>query len=101
MSQTPYAAPMARVTDPQGRTLGWKQAIPLWWSFFWRTLVYGLLFGFVLGAFSGGIAGFLGVPEKAAFYGGIAGWVATFPATMLALKQSVSRHLTQGVLRAA
>ena len=101
MSQTPYAAPIARVADPRGTTFTWKQTMPLWWSFFWRTLVYGTVFGLVLGALAGGFAGFLGSPEKGAFYGGIAGWVATFPATMLALKQSVSKHLERGALRAS
>lgn len=72
--------------------LSWKNTFPVWWSFLWRATVYGAALGFVLGAIAGAYAGLSGVPEKAGLYGGIAGWVGTIPASMLALKQAITKH---------
>ena len=74
--------------------LSWKQTMPVWWSFFWRALVYGILRGAALGFLAGLYATFLGVPDKGGLYGGTAGRFATIPASMLALKQSTSKHFS-------
>jgi hypothetical protein len=34
-----------------------------------------------------------GEPQKAALYGAIAGYIAAIPASMLALKQALGKHL--------
>jgi Mg/Co/Ni transporter MgtE len=73
--------------------LTWKQTMPVWWSFFWRALLYGMLLGATFGFLAGFYAAFSGVPDKGALYGAIGGWVAAIPGSMLAIKQSVSRHL--------
>jgi hypothetical protein len=60
-----------------------------------------MLMGFVFGALGGVIAALTGVPDKSALYGTLGGWVASFPATIVALKYAVSKHLMKGVLRAS
>ena len=74
-------------------TIEWNRVLPVWWSFFWRALIYGLVGGFVLGAILGGIAGATGHLDMAKFYGSIGGYVASIPASMLALKQTLTLHL--------
>jgi hypothetical protein len=73
--------------------LGWNKALSVWWSFMWGAMVFGVLLGALLGGIAGGYVGATGHPEKGALYGAIAGWVATIPASMLALKQAISKHL--------
>lgn len=68
----------------------WAAALSVWWSFFWRAVVYGFLLGAVLGGAAGLMAG---SPEQATSYGGLAGYLATFPASMLAMKQALTKHL--------
>jgi hypothetical protein len=74
-------------------TLDWNRLFPIWWSFFWRAAIYGLIGGFVLGAVFGAIAGATGHLDKASLYGGVGGYIAGIPASMLALKQTLSLHL--------
>ena len=89
----PYAPPRARVKDKATTTVRWPTALSVWWSAAWRSALYGLLGGFLLGAVAGAIAAVMGVPEKANLYGTIAGYIAAFPASMLGLKQALSKHL--------
>ena len=74
-------------------TVRWPKALAVWWSAAWRGSLYGLLGGMALGAIAGAIAGFMGAPEKAGLYGSIGGYVAAIPASMLGLKQALSKHL--------
>ena len=59
----------------------------------WRAVLYGMLGGFVLGAIGGVIAAAMHAPDKAVIYGAVGGYIATIPASMLALKQALSKHL--------
>lgn len=77
-------------TNTHQSPLKWNSAFAVWWSFMWRAMIYGML----LGALLGGIAGFFaGTPERGALFGGIAGYIGTIPASMLALKQALTKHL--------
>lgn len=71
----------------------WRDVLPVWWSFFWRAAVFGALLGFLLGALVGVLLGMAGSAEKAPLYGALAGWVGAIPASMLAMKQALTRHL--------
>jgi hypothetical protein len=74
-------------------TIGWKPALTVWWSAAWRGGLYGALGGIVLGGIGGAVAGIAHAPENASLYGAIGGYVASIPASMLGLKQSLSKHL--------
>ena len=74
-------------------TVHWPKTLAVWWSAAWRSALYGVVGGFVFGAVGGVIAGFTGAADQAGIYGAIGGWLASIPASMLGLKQSLSRHL--------
>ena len=75
-------------------TIGWPKALAVWWSAAWRGSLYGAIGGFVLGAIGGLIAGVvMSAPDKVSLYGAVGGYLASIPASMLGLKQALSRHL--------
>jgi hypothetical protein len=74
-------------------TIGWPKALAVWWSAAWRGVLYGAIGGFVLGAIGGLIAGVMSAPDKVPLYGAVGGYLASIPASMLGLKQALSRHL--------
>jgi hypothetical protein len=92
MDRNPYAAPQAAVRDPRVG-IRWPKALSVWWSAAWRGALYGMVGGFLLGAVGGVIAVVAGTPEQGAIYGAIGGYVAAIPASMLGLKQALSKHL--------
>lgn len=73
--------------------VSWNQVLAVWWSFIWRGMMYGLLIGFALGAAAGVYAVAIGQPEKGVLYGAFAGWLATIPASLIAMKKALSKHL--------
>lgn len=70
----------------------WQQSLPVWWSWFWRACLYGVIAGAVLGFVGGFIATYTD-PSQAGTYGRIGGYVASVPATLLAFKHALSKHL--------
>jgi hypothetical protein len=74
-------------------SLNWKRVLPVWWSFFWRGSIYGVIGSLALGALFGALAGVTGHLDQAGFYGGVGASVAGIPASMLALKQTLNVHL--------
>jgi hypothetical protein len=98
MDSNPYASPAAPVADPPRSPdghLSWPQALAVWWSFIWRSAIYSLVGGFVLGAVAGGIAGATGHLDKAREAGMVGGYIATFLGSILAIKQGVAKHLVR------
>jgi Mg/Co/Ni transporter MgtE len=75
-------------------TVPWGKALPFWWSVVWRGTLYGVLGGIVLGAIGGALAAMLHTPEKATTFGSVGGYIAGIPASMLGVKQALSKHLT-------
>lgn len=71
--------------------LRWGDSLAVWWSFFWRAGLIGAGLGFVAGLLAGIVATFAG--GNSAIWGGVAGWVVSIPASMLALKLALSKHL--------
>jgi hypothetical protein len=71
----------------------WRQSLQVWWSIFWRGGVFGIGFGFLLGALGGLSAALSGVPQTAAQYGQVGGLIASIPASVLAVKQALGKHL--------
>ena len=64
----------------------------VWWSFVWRSMVYGFVGGAVFGAITGAIAGATGHVDKAAPYARIVGGIAGLLLSMLAMKQALQKH---------
>ncbi len=77
-------------TNTNQSPLSWNGVLSVWWSFMWRAVIYGMLVGALLGSIAGLFAG---TPERGAFFGAIVGYIGTIPASMLALKQALTKHL--------
>lgn len=74
-------------------SITWGKTLSVWWSAAWRGSIYGFIGGFVLGFIGGFTAALMHTPEKAPIYGMIGGYVAAIPASMLGLKQALTKHL--------
>ncbi|MHA6204871.1 hypothetical protein ACXU4B_10635 [Dyella soli] len=74
-------------------SITWGKTVSVWWSAAWRGGIYGFIGGFVLGFIGGVTAAVLHTPEKAPIYGMVGGYIAAIPASMLGLKQALSKHL--------
>lgn len=70
----------------------WSETLPVWWSFFWRAALYGLIIGFVFGAIGGFMAAMSGSATSAHIYGQVGGILAGIPASLIALKQTLVKH---------
>ncbi|MDR7134049.1 hypothetical protein J2X06_002928 [Lysobacter niastensis] len=95
MTGNPYQAPtsVGQAFGDKATKLSISETLPVWWSFVWRATIYGFVFGVLLGAIGGVFAAVRGVPEQAQMYGAALGYLGTIPASMLALKQALSKHL--------
>jgi len=74
-------------------TVTWKRALSAWWSFVWRSTIYGALGGLVLGAVGGGIAGATGHLDRARVVGKAAGVLAGLLLSTLAFRQALQVHV--------
>ncbi len=91
----PYSPPRTPVEDVAGSRVDWRTTLVVWWSLMWRSIVYGALAGFALGAIAGVVAAALGHPERGRPWGAFAGWIGTFPASLLAVKQVLQKHASR------
>ena len=71
----------------------WKDTLRVWWSIFWRGLLWGALFGGLLGGVVGFIMGILGHADGAGAAGGIAGYFGMIPASILSTRGALQKHL--------
>ena len=90
----PYEPPRSSIRDPSRLGVGWKKALAVWWSVSWRGGLYVAVGGLLLGALGGVFAVITGAPEKGALYGAVGGYMAMIPASVLGMKQGLSRHLS-------
>ena len=74
-------------------TVTWKRALAAWWSFLWRSTVYGAVGGFVFGALGGGIAGATGHLDRARVVGIVSGYLAGLLLSTVAFKQALQVHV--------
>ena len=73
--------------------ISWGTALVVWWSFAWRAFIYGAIAGFILGFVGGVVAGILQDAENAMLYAAIGGYIGGIPASMLAIKQALQKHI--------
>jgi hypothetical protein len=69
----------------------WDHILPIWWAFFWRASLLGLLAGGVFGAIGGAIMGVAGHLEAANTAGQILGYLSTLPVTLLVLRHVLAK----------
>jgi hypothetical protein len=75
--------------------ISWPITVHVWWAFFWRAVLLGVSAGAVAGFVAGAAAALAGRPESAADWGGVAGWVVSLPASMLAMKKGLEAKLSR------
>lgn len=75
--------------------LQWNTSLSVWWSFVWRSVIYGAVGGFVLGAIGGAIADATGHLDKARVAGSFVGDVAGLVLSTVAMKQALQKHLAE------
>lgn len=70
-----------------------KQAIPVWWSFLWRTVLYGAAAGALtrIVAYLLAKSGAIDMPE-AMILANVAAGISYLPLSLVAMRQSLSRH---------
>jgi hypothetical protein len=73
--------------------LSWMKVIEVWWSFFWRTSLYGSIAGLVLGAAARAIAEAAGHLDMALIAGKIAGYIVGAGFSIVAMRQTLRKHL--------
>jgi Na+/proline symporter len=64
----------------------WENILPVWWSFYWRATIFGLIAGAIVGALAGFVLGAMNKPELIPYAGGIAGFVVGLPISIICLK---------------
>ena len=73
-------------------TMTYREVIPIFWSFLWRTILGTILLGFSLGFLAGVAAAWMGRPGDAENWGAIAGFLATYPAAFWAFRAALNGH---------
>lgn len=69
----------------------WGKATRVWWSFFWRGTILGMIAGAALGAIGGFVVGVMGKPELGPIVGGVLGWLASIPISIWILKNLLNK----------
>lgn len=69
-----------------------KQVLPIWWSFFWRSSLVGFLAGIVAGFVIGFVFQITGYGHLARQWGSIAGLLVGIPVSLWALKATLEKH---------
>lgn len=96
MERNPYSAPTSPVADVRltsSLEITWPKALAVWWSFVWRSTLYGFVGGAVLGGVAGAVLGASGHLDKARVAGMLAGYLAGVGLSIPALKQALEKHL--------
>jgi len=69
----------------------WLRVLLVWWSFFWRFILFSLIAGAALGIVGGLIVGVLGRPDLGRNVGSILGWMASIPVSVWAIRKALTR----------
>jgi len=70
----------------------YKQIIPAFWSFLWRSTLVGVSAALAAGFIAGFVAGFTGYVEYSEHAGGVAGWIATVLVSLWAFRAAIIKH---------
>lgn len=71
--------------------VSWANTMPVWWSFYWRATVFGLLAGGLLGAVGGFVVAMIGRPDLAGTAGAVAGYAVGIPISMWCMKEVLGK----------
>jgi len=69
----------------------WPEALSIWWSMIWRTVLAGFLVAFLVGYFVALAARDFGRPDLAEALGATFGWLASLPAGIWGIKEALAK----------
>jgi hypothetical protein len=69
----------------------WGTTLCVWWSYFWRVMLFSAILGAILGGIGGAIVGIVGKPELGGRVGGVLGYLGSFPVSVWVLKNILSK----------
>jgi hypothetical protein len=75
------------VEDSGNLELTVERVLAVSWSFVWRSMVFSILVGAVMGLIGGGIVGGAGHSELGSAVGALLGWIASIPVSIVVLRQ--------------
>lgn len=64
----------------------WTNTLPVWWSFIWRVILFGIIATIIAGGIAGFILALIGKPELAETVGGIVGYFIGIPVSVWCFK---------------
>jgi ABC-type Fe3+ transport system permease subunit len=71
----------------------WREALPAWWSIFWRTVLYGVIGGHFAGYAARVIAMEIGHPDYTGICGSVATVIAVIVFSVAAVKEALQLHV--------
>ena len=77
----------------------WQRALRVWWSYTWRTLVFSILLGIVLGATAGIALGAMGKAHLARRAGETLGQLGTIPVSLLVMRMVLRKQFKEFSIR--
>ena len=69
-----------------------ERILAVWWSFVWRSAIFTMLLGVVLGFGGGIIVGAAGHPELGGAVGALLGWLASIPVSIAVLGKVLGKQ---------
>ncbi|MEY4676627.1 MAG: hypothetical protein RLZZ470_1134 [Pseudomonadota bacterium] len=72
--------------------LNFARLLSLWWSFTWRSMVWTFLFAVLIGGLGGVVGYLLGQPGFVSTVAIPLAWLATFPASLWALRSALLKR---------
>lgn len=64
----------------------WSHTVPIWWSYFWRCILFSTLVGLISVIIGGVIVGAMGKPDMGGMVGGILGFLGSIPVSIYVMK---------------
>jgi hypothetical protein len=71
--------------------ISWGNVLTIWWAFFWRWLVFGILATLILAIIGGTVVWVIGAPHLAGPVGAVLGFLATFAVSLYAMRIALSK----------
>ncbi|MDO9222816.1 MAG: hypothetical protein Q7U20_03790 [Caulobacter sp.] len=68
-----------------------REMASVWWAFFWRTVVGGLVAGAVGGGLAGLVMAIVGYGQYGSLAGAVVGWIANLVVSFFALRMAIEK----------
>jgi uncharacterized membrane protein len=73
--------------------------LTIWWAYLWRTVIYSMLLGFILGFSGGVIVGVVGRPDLGGSIGALLGSLGSIPVSLVVMSIVLKKRYTSFSIR--